>query len=57
MTDLMCVARLSVCSRGLNCEDEYCVSGHRCLVRGCAGPGAGCKFGSEMHGVDTRIVG
>jgi hypothetical protein len=54
--DLMCIARLSVCARGLKCEDEYCVSGHRCMVRGCAGPGGGCKFGGEMHGVDTRIV-
>jgi hypothetical protein len=54
--DLMCVARLSVCPRGLNCEDEYCTSGHRCLVKGCVGPVGGCKFGGEMHGVDTRIV-
>ncbi|KAF3385157.1 hypothetical protein F1880_002609 [Penicillium rolfsii] len=53
--DLMCVARSSPCARGLKCEDEYCVSGHRCLVRGCVG-GVECKFGSEMHGVDTRIV-
>jgi hypothetical protein len=54
--DLMCIARLSVCAKGLKCEDEYCVSGHRCTTRGCTGPEGGCKFGEEMHGVDTRIV-
>lgn len=49
--DLMCVARLSACSKGLQCDDESCVSGHRCPYKQCEGKG--CKF---PHVVDTRIV-
>lgn len=52
----MYIARFSVCSRGLQCEDESCTSGHRCIQRNCPGAAFGCKFGAEMHGVDTKIV-
>lgn len=49
--DLMCIARLSACPRGLQCDDERCVNGHGCPRWGC--PGLGCSF---PHEVDTRIV-
>ena len=49
--DLMWIARLSPCSKGLRCDDERCVSGHRCPRENCAV--RGCKF---PHEVDTRIV-
>lgn len=48
--NLMCVARLSACPRGLRCDDKSCVHGHRC-PKDCTLPT--CKF---PHGVDTRIV-
>jgi hypothetical protein len=54
--DLRYIARFSACSRGLQCEDESCLSGHRCIQRNCPGAASGCKFGAEMHGVDTKIV-
>lgn len=50
VTDLMCVARLSPCPRGLRCDDESCVHGHRC-PKNCTLQS--CKF---PHGVDTKIV-
>jgi hypothetical protein len=49
--DLMCIARLSPCSKGLRCDDERCFSGHRCPRENCKV--IGCKF---PHEVDTRIV-
>jgi hypothetical protein len=48
--DLMCVARLSACPRGLRCFDERCVMGHQC-PKNCILQS--CKF---PHGVDTTIV-
>lgn len=48
--NLMCVARLSACPRGLRCDDKNCVHGHRC-PKDCTLPT--CKF---PHRVDTRIV-
>lgn len=49
--DLMCIARSCACPKGLQCDDENCVSGHRCPQRICTV--RDCKF---PHGVDTRIV-
>ncbi|KAF7592318.1 hypothetical protein BBP40_000374 [Aspergillus hancockii] len=55
--DLRYIARLRVCPKGLGCEDENCVSGHRCPRENCMGPGYnGCKFPKVMHGVDATIV-
>lgn len=51
VTDLMWIARLSSCQKGLGCDDENCVSGHRCPQKICTVQG--CKF---PHDVDTRIV-
>lgn len=48
--DLMYVARSSACPRGLRCDDESCVLGHRC-PKDCSVQS--CKF---PHGVDTKIV-
>lgn len=49
--DLMWIARLSLCPKGLGCDDENCVSGHRCPQKTCTVQG--CKF---PHNVDTKIV-
>ncbi|KAF2143102.1 uncharacterized protein K452DRAFT_269827 [Aplosporella prunicola CBS 121167] len=49
------VARLAPCEAGLECRDELCIAGHRCPF-GAACRGAACRFGREMHGVDTVIV-
>ncbi|KAJ5670358.1 uncharacterized protein N7477_005721 [Penicillium maclennaniae] len=49
VVDLKWIARLSPCSKGLQCNDERCVSGHRCPHETLKG----CKF---PHEVDTRIV-
>lgn len=49
--DLMWIARLSPCSKGLRCDDERCVNGHRCPRENCTV--RGCKY---PHEVDTRIV-
>lgn len=51
--DLMCIARLSPCQKGLGCDDEKCVSGHRCphWLKTCTVQV--CKF---PHNVDTKIV-
>ncbi|OQD69257.1 hypothetical protein PENPOL_c002G10241 [Penicillium polonicum] len=49
--DLMWIARLSPCSKGLRCDDKRCVSGHRCPRENCTVKG--CKF---PHEVDIRIV-
>ncbi|KAJ5207466.1 hypothetical protein N7491_001904 [Penicillium cf. griseofulvum] len=51
VVDLMSIARLSACPKGLQCDDWSCVNGHRCPHRSCVG--RGCKF---PHGVDTKIV-
>lgn len=51
VVDLMWIARLSACPKGLQCDDESCVNGHRCPHRNCTG--WGCKF---PHDVDTRII-
>jgi hypothetical protein len=51
VVDLMWIARLSACPKGLECDDESCVTGHRCPRESCTG--SDCKF---PHGVDTRIV-
>ncbi|KAJ5192190.1 CCCH zinc finger DNA binding protein [Penicillium cf. viridicatum] len=52
VVDLMWIARLSACPKGLQCDDESCVNGHRCPHRNCTG--WGCKF---PHDADTRIIG
>lgn len=54
VTDLMLIARLSACPRGLRCDDERCVSGHCCPREDC--DGYDCKFPRELHGIDNRIV-
>jgi hypothetical protein len=51
VVDLMWIARLSACPKGLQCVDEDCVNGHRCPHRSCTA--WGCKF---PHGVDSIIV-
>ncbi|KAE8154530.1 hypothetical protein BDV25DRAFT_147430 [Aspergillus avenaceus] len=55
--DLRYIARLRVCPRGIWCDDENCVCGHRCPRENCHGPGyMGCKFPKVMHWVDSNIV-
>jgi hypothetical protein len=49
--DLMWIARLSPCQLGLRCDDENCISGHRCPQKTCTVQG--CRF---PHNVDTKIV-
>jgi hypothetical protein len=51
VVDLMWIARLSLCPKGLKCDDERCVNGHQCPNKNCMG--RGCRF---PHGVDTNIV-
>lgn len=48
------IARLSPCLNGLECDDQYCISGHRCPSQPCTR--VQCRFPREMHGVDTKIV-
>ena len=47
------IARMSPCPNGLECQDEHCISGHRCMKVNCVI--FLCRFGKEMHGVDTVI--
>ena len=52
---LRAVARLSPCSKGLNCADPDCFSGHRCAWDTCQ-LGSKCRFPAAMHNVDTKPV-
>lgn len=54
ITDLTCIARLSVCPNGLFCREVNCTCGHRCPRENCSV--YGCRFPESMHGVDTKIV-
>ncbi|KAK9578862.1 hypothetical protein V6Z94_005964 [Aspergillus fumigatus] len=54
ITDLMYIARSSVCPNGIFCRDKTCVCGHRCMQKSCSGHGR--RFPESMHGVDTHIV-
>ena len=54
IVNLMCIARLSPCPRGLQCDSETCVSGHQCPWDNCSG--SGCRFPQDRHGVDTNII-
>ncbi|KAK5711479.1 hypothetical protein LTR17_018415 [Elasticomyces elasticus] len=63
---LRVVARETPCKKGLYCDDTKCIYGHRCpfplatqgSLRGSGGclNGENCRFGPEMHGVDTKVV-
>lgn len=63
---LRVVARETPCKKGLFCDDPKCIYGHRCpfpvategSMRGSALclSGDHCRFGPEMHGVDTKVV-
>ncbi|KAK0264199.1 hypothetical protein LTR91_010182 [Friedmanniomyces endolithicus] len=63
---LRVVARETPCKKGLFCDDKKCIYGHRCpfpvategSLRGsgrCLN-GEHCRFGHEMHGVDSKVV-
>lgn len=52
--DLTYIARLSVCSTGILCDDARCTSGHRCPQANCSE--RNCRFPAIMHRVDTKIV-
>jgi hypothetical protein len=49
------IARSSPCSTVL-CADENCLAGHRCPQDPNCDRGRGCRWPSDMHNVDTRIV-
>ncbi|KAI9807275.1 MAG: hypothetical protein M1833_000018 [Piccolia ochrophora] len=51
---LRAVARLSACSYGVYCEDEFCIAGHRCCKPFCEQ--GKCHFPAQMHGIDTTVV-
>ncbi|CAM1504877.1 Fc.00g024680.m01.CDS01 [Cosmosporella sp. VM-42] len=51
---LAAVARQSPCSTGLECDDPNCYNSHRCPRGDCQEPN--CRWGEEMHGIDTKIV-
>lgn len=44
------IARFQMCNGGLDCENEYCVSGHACPYRICT-LGSECKYPKYMHNV------
>lgn len=48
------ISRLSYCST-IYCENENCIAGHRCPQDPKCDLGT-CRFPTEMHNVDTRIV-
>jgi hypothetical protein len=53
VVDLMYIARASPCPRGLRCDDEICINGHRCNRENCTDAAyKGCRFPIDMHGVD-----
>lgn len=54
MIALRYVARSAPCKWGLYCEDTECFSGHECKHPLC--DGTICRFSSDMHNVDTRVV-
>jgi hypothetical protein len=52
--------RLIPCRNGTACDEPKCMYGHRCQrsvegVKKCQ-YGNNCRFGPEMHGLDTRVV-
>ncbi|KAK3679988.1 hypothetical protein LTR78_000365 [Recurvomyces mirabilis] len=63
---LRVVARETPCKKGLYCADTTCIYGHRCpFPRASEGSMRGsdrclngelCRFGADMHGVDTKVV-
>ena len=48
------LARSIPCKSGVECDDEDCYYGHRCPHGDC--DRRICKFGSEMHNIDTKVV-
>ncbi|KAI9760891.1 MAG: hypothetical protein M4579_001392 [Chaenotheca gracillima] len=51
------IARQQPCRFGTACEDAKCMYGHRCLGNPCSFVyNGGCRFPTEMHGVDTQVV-
>jgi hypothetical protein len=62
---LRLVARMAPCSSGSGCQDIKCMYGHRCPAprsdRASKGTkscifGESCKFGPELHDIDTNVV-
>ena len=49
------IARSSPCTSVL-CADENCLAGHRCPQDPNCDRGRACRWPSEMHNIDTRVV-
>jgi hypothetical protein len=49
------IARLTPCY-SIYCEDENCISSHRCPSDPSCDRGRNCRWHPEMHNVDTQIV-
>jgi hypothetical protein len=58
---LRAIARSTPCKFGTECDDLKCIYGHRCPYsmpgkKTCPRFPDTCRFGEDMHGVDTTIV-